>query len=212
MADDTEGRDVTNSDRIPTTAPERREVNHRIANSLQIVGAFLRAKRNYDRDTAETVLNNAADRIAAIAHFHRYLAQHDAFAVVSLLEFLRSSMSDMCASAGLNCDISGDDIRLPSSKALSLLIVINEMAINASKHAYDHAGDGKFSILCKKRGDELVISVADAGKGLPAGFSLSDSRGFGTEIIKSTVEQLGGALDFENLERGCIFHIRIPSS
>lgn len=192
------------------TPPDRGELDHRIANSLQIVSAFLRAKRDYDRNSADEALAKVANRIATIAHFHGYLAQQDAGQVVCFNDLLQRALGDIHADAGLQCEVGGDQIFLTPGNALSLLIVMNELAINAHHHGYESREGGRFSVHCKQHGDEILITASDSGKGLPDDFSVSGSQGFGLEIVTNTIEQLGGWVGFQKTDQGCACLMRIP--
>ncbi|WP_375207604.1 sensor histidine kinase [Hyphococcus sp.] len=190
---------------------ERRELHHRISNSLQIVVAFLRLKRNHiTPETALEALEKAADRIDAIGHFHRYVAENDSDENVSFKDLARYLMADICTSVGLECRVEGDDIPLSVDKALNLIIIINELAINSHKHAYDNRDGGEFVVRCKRCDDEIVVTVSDSGKGLPHNFSLEEHQGLGFEVIASTVERLGGWLECEDRARGAAFRFAAP--
>ena len=185
-----------------TTPQERREINHRIANSLQIVSAFLRLKRDYKKESAEEILEKAANRISAIAHFHGHMARQDVQDVLNLTELLEDAIGDICTSMGLRCVFAGDDVKARTNKALSVLIIVNELAVNSHKHGYGGVEGGAFLVECRKTdGNALLLTVSDKGRGLPANFSIDHTRGLGMKLITSTVEQIMARLNLKTCGR-----------
>ncbi|MEK0082352.1 PAS domain S-box protein [Benzoatithermus flavus] len=102
--------------------------------------------------------------------------------------------------------------------------VLANLISNAVK--FSPAG-GEVTLGLVREGEELVLSVADRGRGIPDAFKsrifgrfaqadASDTRekggtGLGLSITKSIVERLGGRIDFESeLGRGTTFFVRLP--
>ena len=93
---------------------------------------------------------------------------------------------------------------MPGEAALHLAIAINELVLNARKHAYGGQGDGgqdrgQVRIGCRRDPDGcLRLSVADGGRGLPGGFDPRRAKGLGMWIVAATMQQLGGELHAED--------------
>ncbi|PZQ65539.1 MAG: hypothetical protein DI570_01340 [Phenylobacterium zucineum] len=91
--------------------------------------------------------------------------------------------------------------------AQQLAIAVNEIAINAAKHAYDGRPGGRLDVSARREGNELVLIVADEGKGLgdgPAGAS-----GLGMSILAAIVRDVRGSLSAQT-DGGARFTIRAP--
>ena len=191
-------------------ARELDELNHRIANSLQLASGFLLLQRHQlDDETAKAVLSTASQRIEAIAKLHRYLAEEGASPRVDLGAFLQRIAPELAASTGLTCRVEADPVEVSGETAMQLAVAVNELVINAGKHAY--AGrEGEVRISCRQTPDDgIALSVADGGPGLTAGFGLDGENGLGFGILNSIARQLGGALEAVT-DDGARFTLTLP--
>jgi two-component sensor histidine kinase len=189
------------------------ELNHRVASSLQLAASFLIFQgRKLADDQAKEALAAAGARIAAIANFHRRMARHDGAGSLDLGDFLKDLASEIGEGGGLRCLIDAEPVEVPADAALNIALVINELAINASKHAYDGA-EGAFLIDCRRDGSgHLIITVADDGPGLPDGFDLQEG-GLGMSIASAIAHQLDADLRAKNVPgAGACFILRVPTN
>lgn len=181
---------------------ERRliELNHRVANTLQIVSSLVRAQRGQLADPlAKEALDAAVAQLEAIARLHRHLCHHPAVDRVDLGRLIVEIAPAMEESIGLRCELDVEPVELSSEMALHLVIAANELVLNARKHAYGGQEGGLVRIGCRRDPDgRLRLSVADKGRGLPGGFDCRHCTGLGMKIIGSTVRQFGGELQAED--------------
>ena len=89
-------------------------------------------------------------------------------------------------------------------------MVVNELLTNAVKYAYgpDQAGVVKVRLIHDQHG--VVLSVADAGVGLPGGAAWT-STGLGMRLVRSLVAQANGRLEIRR-EAGALFEISLPAT
>lgn len=189
------------------------ELNHRIANSLQLAADMLVFEQLRARDPlAQAALEASRARLVAVGELHRYLYEHADRPSVEMSPFLAGLCQAIAASTGLTCSIQSDLTSVPGDMAQQLAIAINEFAINAAKHAYDGKPGGRLAVTCRRDGHELVLTVADDGRGL-GGKGLSDGRsphgGLGMSIVAAIVRDLKGVLTV-NSDKGAAFTIRAP--
>ncbi|MBL8739790.1 MAG: ATP-binding protein, partial [Myxococcales bacterium] len=82
---------------------------------------------------------------------------------------------------------------------------------------------GQLTLRVERDGDDLVITVADTGQGIPeeirgrifGSFVTSGKRGgtgLGLSIVKKIVEEHHGRIDFESGPEGTKFVIRLPQT
>jgi len=174
-----------------------REIDHRIANSIQIAAAMVKhASRGItDVASARDALESATLRLTAIARMHRQLSQDTPESEVDLADFLTPFCSDITQSMGAIFEVRANDVTLRADKATQVCIILNEMAMNAVKHGGHDGDDVILSLDAVRIGrGQLRITLRDNGRGLPAGFSLHTADGLGMTIITSAVEKLGGTL------------------
>jgi two-component system, sensor histidine kinase PdtaS len=187
------------------------ELNHRISNSLQLASSLLTLQRDrLDNIEARDALNSAIARLSAIGRLHRHLYETRTIRHVNFGRFLEELGPEISASTGLSCEVEAASIEMSGDKALSLAIAVNELVLNAGKHAYDGKDGEAIKIACHKNGDDrFELSVSDGGRGLPDGFAPRQSHGLGLSIVQSTARQLGGELRIEN-DGGARFTLVIP--
>jgi two-component sensor histidine kinase len=192
----------------------RNEMNHRVKNSLMIVSSMLQLQaRDIEDPTATAHVEEAAHRVAAVARAHDHLFQGTDIEKLDLGKYIEGVCKDLDASVP-RCVIHMDaeaDIELPTDRAISVALIVNELITNAAKYAYPGRSDGKIHIALKAVADDrLLVSVRDEGAGLPPGFDLAKPKGLGMRIIASFAHQLGGTLDIHARDPGTEFVLTIP--
>lgn len=187
------------------------ELNHRISNSLQLVSTFLRLQRRRLRDPAAVAaLDDATARIEGVARLHRTLRLQSGLALVDFGQYLKTIGPELSTSTGLDCLVEAEPVTLDSKTAISLAVAMNELVINAGKHAYGGKPGGAVEITCRRSDSgDLVLSVADHGRGLPAGFSPEESHSLGLSYVTGIAGQLGGSVETAS-NGGACFTIRVP--
>lgn len=186
-----------------------RELDHRVANSLQLAADFLIFEYARVQDPiAREALMHASGRLSAVAHLHRFLGRHDAAEDVAMRPFLTELCDSIGESTGLHCSVHVDAVTLPGETAQQVAMAVNELAINAAKHAYPKGEPGALHVVCMRHGAEMRISVSDLGPGL-RGFDAERSGGLGMSIVRAIVRQLRGTLSVRD-DDGARFTIAFP--
>jgi light-regulated signal transduction histidine kinase (bacteriophytochrome) len=173
-----------------------KEVNHRIQNSLQLVSSFLALQ---GRDSPEPMLQAAFEearrRLSAVALVHRRLYRGDEIEEIDFGRYVDELVEDMGASMGSawagQVTAKTQEVTVPTDRAVTLALVINELIINAQKYAYGGA-PGPLSVNVATAKGQLRIEVADQGVG---GWRPS---GFGSRMMAVMIKQLAGELTFED--------------
>jgi two-component sensor histidine kinase len=191
-----------------------KEMNHRVKNSLMIVSGMLHLQASdIDDPTLTRHLDEAAHRVSAIAKAHDQLMAGPDIERMDLGKYVEAICKDLDASVA-HCVIRTDaekDIEVPSDRAISVALIINELIANAAKYAYKDAAEGKIWITVAAVGaDRISISVRDEGVGLPPGFDLDKPKGLGMRIIMGFVRQLRGTLAVHTRSPGTEFVVTIP--
>jgi two-component system, sensor histidine kinase PdtaS len=174
------------------------ELQHRVANSLQIIASVLmQSARRVQSDETRGYLRDAHHRIMSVASMQRQLAvtrQGDVD--------LRPYFTELCASIGasmirdhkkLTLTVDIDDSSVPAEISVSLGLIVTELVINALKHAFPDGRGGtiKMSYHTSKTGWRLA--VADDGAGMSQ-VAVVPRSGLGTSIVGALCSQLGGKL------------------
>ena len=168
-------------------------------------------KRLKDADANE-VLRSALMRVEAIARFHRILCAPTNSDAVDGSTYIPRIAREISASTGLACHVRAEPVTIASPIALDLAIAINELVINAAKHAYCGRSGEPIEIECLSNGDgQLRISVSDRGPGVPPDFDPAAAPSLGMTLLRAITEKHGGELQVAN-NNGDRFTMAVPSS
>lgn len=174
-----------------------RELQHRVANNLQIVAATLqKAERGLRDPVALEAVRHAIGRIHSMARLHRRL--YDAAAYADGLEpILRDMLSE--AFRGLPVEVrlhlSFSELSVGEMTAIALLV--NEAAINAGKHVFRPKKGALFEVsLAEAERGRIQLTIRDDGPGLPKEAAAGpQAQRFGLAVMRGLAGQLGGSLD-----------------
>jgi len=191
-----------------------KEMNHRVKNSLALVGSMLRLQAREDSDPSFTErLEDATLRVGAIARVHEQLYQTSDVERFDVGRYIEAICKDLGASFA-QCEIhvqAEPGIVISADRAISSALIINELVSNAAKHAYQGRGVGGVWVKVATTGlDSFSIAVRDEGSGLPEGFEFGRGRGLGARIVRTLVEQLNASLDVVVRHPGAEFVLTAP--
>jgi two-component sensor histidine kinase len=180
------------------------EMQHRIANSLQIIAGILLLKaRNVSSEESRQHLQDAHDRVMSVGAVQEHLQAsvgdvEMAPYLAKLGESLASSM--IRESRGLTLAVRCDPATVSSHEAVSIGLIVTELVINALKHAFPAERLGQVSIDYALAPDGWTLSVSDDGVGRP---EISTIRsGLGTSVIEALAQQLGAKVVADDLPPG----------
>jgi len=182
------------------------EVQHRVANSLQIIASvLLQSARNVQSEDVKVHLQDAHHRVMSIAAVQRQLAA-SALGEVAL----RPYFTQLCESLGasmirdhdeISVDVAIDDSKVDADTSVSLGLVVTELVINALKHAFPEHRTGKILVGYLSNGPNWTLSVSDDGVGMDAQTSLA-KPGLGTSIVEALARQLRAQVQVINVTPG----------
>ncbi|PZQ65540.1 MAG: hypothetical protein DI570_01345 [Phenylobacterium zucineum] len=92
------------------------ELNHRVANSLQLAADMLVFEQLRSRDpVAQAALEASRARLVAVGELHRYLYEHAGKPSVELRPFLTGLCEAIAATTGLRVAITADGTSIPGA-------------------------------------------------------------------------------------------------
>ncbi len=169
-----------------------REMHHRVKNNLQQVGSILRMQRRRTADPeAQQILRENIGRIYGIA------ATHD---LLSTVELGRARIDDIARKiVGIvqaNLIPPDQDVRfeigvmaakLPSERATTFAIIVNELIANAIEHGFAGRARGAIRLSADLLDDWVVFRVADDGVGVPDDFDIQTTNSMGLRLVRELV-------------------------
>lgn len=191
------------------------ELNHRVANSLQMVASLIQLQSavSIDASDVRTVLGDARNRVLTIAMLHEQLNRSGEVCTVELASYLCETVRSIAvAGAAVEAEVAAaQPLMLPTGQAVAAAMLVNELVTNAVKHARPAGVPLRVLVRVEASEDEApAIIVADNGAGLPSEFDPGASSGLGMRIIMGLVGQLEGALSWETGPSGASFRLELP--
>lgn len=190
------------------------ELQHRVSNNLQMVGAMLGLQQAQVADpAARQALVNTATRIQLIGRIQRRLYATDG-ALVPLDAFVIDMAQDLVEASGqpgIACSVVAESgASLAPDSAIPVALILAEAIANAIEHGFMDRETGTIRIALTRVGEHLDLCIADDGAGLPAGFALAGTDSLGLEMAKNLAMQLRGTLTLEPGDVGTVMRLRLP--
>jgi two-component sensor histidine kinase len=178
------------------------EVNHRVANSLQLIASLVHMQAAAVSDeAAQSALRDTQARIAAIMQVHRRLYTSEDVQVVDMKEYLSGLVAELQQSltpggAQRHIRLVADPVKLNTDKAVSLGVIVAELVTNACKYAYAEDEDGDVRVAFHRDSTNLRLVVEDDGRGMPQTMA-PKGTGLGQRVIAAMAKSLNAAVQFD---------------
>ena len=171
------------------------ELQHRVANSLQIIASVLmQSARRVASEETRLHLRDAHSRVMSIAMLQKQLA----ITQVKSVE-LRTYFAELCRSISasmiddpkrLTLEALVDHTTTNSDVSVSMGLIVTELVINSIKHAFPkQAAGGRITVSFAQDEGAWLLSVTDNGAGMPIG-KKRVKPGLGTGIVEALSKQL----------------------
>jgi two-component sensor histidine kinase len=178
------------------------EIQHRIANSLQIIAGIILMKANtVSSEEARLLLQDTHDRVLSIATVQQQLNASGIIGPIEMLPYL-TKLGDALATSMIGNDrpvtlkVVGTTGSMSSRQAESVGLITTELVMNALKHAFPSENTkGRIDIAYDVDGTNWKLSVSDNGIGKPDGVFAQPKTGLGTGIIKALAQELSASVE-----------------
>jgi two-component sensor histidine kinase len=187
-----------------------REIQHRVANSLQIIASILlQSARRVQSDETRGHLQDAHSRVMSMAAVQQQLGLSEEMTVE-----LRSYFTQLCKSLGasmirdtekLSIVVDSEQANFQAETATSLGLIITELVINSLKHAFPRH-EGKIIVTFKGDEESWFLAVQDDGIGMPTG-AVKAKPGLGTSLIEALAQKLDAQIILSDAHPGMIVSV-----
>ena len=176
------------------------ELQHRVANSLQIIASVLmQSARRVQSEETRLHLRNAHHRVISIATLQRQLmiSSRDGVELrpyfTGLCNSIGASMID--EEGGITLRSTTDGSLATANQSTSLGLIVTELVINALKHAFPGGNShGKILVDYHAEGAGFHLSVSDNGVGIAASDEPT-TPGLGSGIVSALARHLGAIVE-----------------
>ncbi|MEX2642670.1 MAG: HWE histidine kinase domain-containing protein [Acetobacterales bacterium] len=184
------------------------ELNHRVKNTLATVISV--AQQSFARrDDMEEALASFNSRIRALAQTHTRLAESN-WSGAFLEDILQDELTPYLRDEGRNVHISGPPLPLGARCALTLGMIIHELATNAAKYGSLSAETGMLEVRWEADRQADSVSIHWRESGGPEVES-PDRSGFGRLLLERALQvELGGDVVLDFAPSGFRCDIAIP--
>ncbi len=193
-----------------------KEIHHRVKNNMQLISSLLSLQASHIRDKAALdAFEISQSRIRSMMLIHENLYASKDFANIDFSKYISQLASHLSSSYGigskgiqLKIDVHG--ILLNMNHGVPCGLIVNELVINAFKHAFPKSQKKKkkcfISVSMHQAGKKIELTVGDNGIGLPKTIDPKNSRTLGFQLVDTLVKQLDGSLKITR-EKGTKFTI-----
>ena len=180
-----------------------KEVHHRIKNNFASIGSLLSIQiQEINNPEAISALQDTIGRIDTMKVLYEKLLLTDEYQITSVKNYLEDLIDEILGFSPGSTELTVQkqiiDYQLDLKRLSPIGIIVNELITNIMKYAFTGRDPGIIEVTFEENRGEAVLTIQDNGNGLPEGFDISESTGFGLRLVKMLSEQLGGSFTIEN--------------
>ena len=186
-----------------------RELQHRVANSLQIIASILLLKAgSVTSEETRKELRAAHQRVMSVAAVQGHLQASDGIEQIELGPYLTKLAEGLASSMvgpkqNIDIKVLSDAGTLPTSHAVSIGLIVTELIMNAVKYAFPrHCKSARIRVTFERAEADWKLTVADNGAGRRDSQEPSPSMGLGTALIGALAKQLGAIVSEISTNKG----------
>ncbi len=192
-----------------------KEIHHRVKNNMQVISSLLFLQMQHvvnDRD--RELFAESQKRIQAMALVHEELYGSADLSSVDMREYIPRMVDRVVSGAAAPIDVTCevDAVRLPVTSSIPCGLLLNELVMNAVKHAFNGRAAGRLLVRLARADGWLRLLVEDDGPGLPPGFDMASAETLGMTLVTSLAQQLGGRVEAGNVTPGARFCLSFPDT
>lgn len=178
-----------------------RELNHRVKNNLQMVASLLNLhSRQLKGHPAADALMAGKYRVEALTLIHQKLYRDDVDTKIDLKDYIEELAQNLVMnfSQDFKLELHLIPFIMKIDKAIPLGLILNELLTNSLKYGKVEGQQPILKIGIQKLSENVILTIEDNGKGLPADFDFRHAESFGLKLVHSLINQLGGKIDWNS--------------
>ena len=172
------------------------EMQHRVANSLQIIASILLLKaRTVQSEEIRLHLHDAHQRVMSVATVQQQLQASGLNESIEIGPYLCKLCDSLAKSMvgdrlPVSIKVQATSGKAVSEEAVSLGLIVTELVINALKHAFPSGEEGEILVSYDAQHSGWRLSVSDNGSGSKQAINERPRSGLGTTIVEALAQQL----------------------
>jgi len=176
-----------------------KEIHHRVKNNLQIITSLINLQlAEIENGIVQDTLESLQSRIQSMSLVHEMLYSTDSFTQIDFHDYLNQIIATISATFNnienpIKISLTGDIIFLDIERSTTCGLIVNEILINAFKHAFPDQKNCRINIELRKDNMGLVsIFIQDNGTGISDLKKSDGTQGMGSLLVEALTEQIGG--------------------
>jgi two-component sensor histidine kinase len=170
-----------------------RELNHRVKNLFSVILAIVRMTGKSD-PAAKPVVERITQRIHALVTAHDVSQGATDNPVVDLAELVEAAIAPY-RSDSERCDIAGAPLSLDTRLAVPLGLVLHELVTNTVKYGAWAQSGGLVRVSWQAQDNHARLEWEESAQGFVPPAENGARQGFGSVLMQSSAQQLGGAIE-----------------
>lgn len=176
-----------------------REILHHVKNSMTTIKSLLSLEASRDpREEVKKTYQETILTIQSMALLFEKLYTSNTFNSLSIRAYVAPLLDQIVQmfhpDPPVRVTVRGDDCELRSEILSPLGIILNELATNSMKYAFEGVTDRAITLSIVAEGSHVALTYEDNGKGMPSSVDFDHSPGFGMFLVNILTQQLGGTL------------------
>jgi two-component sensor histidine kinase/predicted hydrocarbon binding protein len=188
------------------------EVHHRVKNNLQVISSLLNLqKQNVQDPKLAAEFNTSISRVNTMAMVQEMIYGTKNVSSINIEKYfskLIRSLYQVYSRPDTNLEfdvkIEIDEVIFNPDLAIPLGLIINEIACNTMKHAFEKEGLFYFRLIQDENG-KYTMTVGDDGSGID---EQGLESGLGMSLIEILCEQIEAELQINNSDKGLEYIIK----
>ena len=195
-----------------------REIHHRVKNNLQTVSSLLDLQaESITEPKSVEAFRSSQSRIKSMALIHERLYKSENLSKIKACEYIKNLVEYLEGtyhSPSRDIEIATEiaDLYLNLDVAIPCGLIINELVSNSMKYAFPQFHDGEIKVSLQTDNKEnVVLTIADNGIGIPLNFKTVNPQSLGLELVKLMAKQLNGKMAIDGTS-GTVISIVFPQT
>ena len=186
-----------------------REMSHRVKNLFALMTGMIRMTRR-GAGTVDDLADKLVGRVEALAEANALVRRHFSETQISGAAFGEIIRRILRPYGYAKATITGPVVPVGESSTNSIALIFHELATNAAKYGALSVEHGALDVAWTVDAQDIRLAWKELN-GPPVAQSPT-STGFGTRLIQSTVQGIGGEIDYEWKPEGLCARLRLPIS
>jgi chemotaxis protein methyltransferase CheR len=191
-----------------------REMQHRIANSLQIIASILLLKAgSVSSEETKNELRAAHQRVMSVAAVQSHLNTSEGIEQIEMGPYLTKLSAGLASSMvgprqHIDIVVAASEGTLPTSHAVSIGLIVTELIMNAIKYAFPKTrSSARTRVTFETARADWKLTVSDNGVGRLRREDTEPSTGLGTALISALAKQLSAQISETSSPKGLTMNV-----